>query len=106
MRGGVAVGPGDASGVEEEAEPVVVESSESVAGSFQLFDDQVEPFGGSVRCAGVVMVEDLCSPPGEGLFSPAGRNRPDPDYRPCHGHEPPLGFHTVHRLRTLSWTPL
>ena len=59
------VGPGDASGVEEAAEPVVVEPSESVAGSFHLFDDQIEPLGGSVRCAGVVMVEDLCPPPGE-----------------------------------------
>jgi hypothetical protein len=48
--------------VEEAAEPVVVEASESVAGSFHFLDDQVQSFGGSVGGAGEMVVEDLGPP--------------------------------------------
>ena len=44
----------------------MVEASEPVAGAFDLLDDQVQRFGGSVRCAGRTVVEDLCPPSGEG----------------------------------------
>ena len=47
-------------------EPVVVEPAEPVAGSFDLLDDEVHRFGGSVGGAGVMMVQDLGAPPGEG----------------------------------------
>ena len=49
--------------MEEAAEPVVVEPSEFVAGPFDLFDAQIQSFGGSVGGAGVVMVEDLAARP-------------------------------------------
>jgi len=45
----------------------VVESAESVAGSFDLFDDQVQAFGGSVGSTGGVMVQHFGAPPGEGV---------------------------------------
>ena len=59
-------GPVDASCVEEDAEPIVVEVAEPVAASFDLFDGQVQSFGGAVGSAGAVVVEDLGLPFGEG----------------------------------------
>jgi hypothetical protein len=58
-----SVGPGDAAGVEEDAEPVVVEASEPVAASFDLLHEQVESFGWAVAGAGGVSGEDLGLPP-------------------------------------------
>jgi hypothetical protein len=40
--------PGDAAAVQEESEPVVVEVTEAVPDSFDLLDQQVHRFGGSV----------------------------------------------------------
>ena len=59
-------GPVDASCVEEDAESVVVEIAEPVAASFDLFDGQVQSFGGAVGGAGAVVVEDLGLPSVEG----------------------------------------
>ncbi len=39
------VGRSDATGVEEAAEPIVVEPSEPVAGAFHFLDDQIQAFG-------------------------------------------------------------
>lgn len=75
------VGPG-ATGVEEAAEPVVVELVEPVAGSLHHFDDEVEPFGGYVGGTGVVMVEDLGPPPERASESSDGPLR-----TPHHPHE-------------------
>ena len=52
--------------MEQDAEPVVVEVAEPVAASFDLFDGQVQSFGGAVGSAGAVVVEDLGLPFGEG----------------------------------------
>lgn len=50
-----ARGPGDAAGVEEDAEAVVLEAAEAVPGAFDLLDAQVETLGRSVGGAGVVV---------------------------------------------------
>ena len=58
--------PGDAAGVEQHAEPVVVEVAEPVAGALDALDAPVEAFAGAVGCAGVGVDEDLGAPPGDG----------------------------------------
>lgn len=60
------VGPGDAAGVEEHAEPVVLEGAEPVAGALDLLHAQVETLGRTVRDLRIVPREDVASPPGEG----------------------------------------
>jgi hypothetical protein len=49
------LGPGDAAGVEEDAEPVLVEAAQPVAGAVDPLHAQVETFGGAVAGAGVVV---------------------------------------------------
>ena len=61
------VRPGGSAGSEEDAEPVVVESFEASAAAFHVFDEEVEALGRAVRCAGVVVGEDLGAPAGERL---------------------------------------
>ena len=59
--------PGDAAGVEEDAEPVVLEGLEAVTAALHLLHAQVQPFGRSVGRAGVVVGEDLGPPRSQGL---------------------------------------
>src|SRR5215207_6913162 len=55
-------GPGDAAGVKQHAEPVVVEGAEAVPAALDLLDAQVQAFGRPVRGSGVVVGEDLAAP--------------------------------------------
>ena len=55
-------GPGDAAGVEQDAGPLVVESTEAVAALLDLLGAEVQSLGRPVRCAGRVPGEDLGSP--------------------------------------------
>jgi hypothetical protein len=52
--------------MEKQAEPVVLEAPEAVAGALDLLDQQVEALGWAVAGAGVVMGEDLGPPRLEG----------------------------------------
>ena len=56
------MGPGDDAGVEQHAEPVVVEPAKTMAAALDLLNAEVEALGRTVRCAGRVPVEDLNSP--------------------------------------------
>lgn len=65
------VGSGDATGVEEDAESVVLEAAEPVTAAFQFLDAEVEAFGWSVARAGGVVGEGLPAPP-PGPTAPVG----------------------------------
>jgi RNA-directed DNA polymerase len=59
--------PCDAAASEEETESVVLHVAEAVADAADLLDEQVDRFGGAVRCpAGRVVGEDLVLPRGDG----------------------------------------
>jgi hypothetical protein len=54
------------SGIEEAAEPVGIEPAEPMAGSSDLLDDQVQPFGRPVGGAGGMLIEDLSTSAAQG----------------------------------------
>ena len=62
----VEEGPVGFAGVEEGADAVVGEAAESEGGAFDSFYEVVDGFGGSVGDAGVVPVDDLGVPAGQG----------------------------------------
>ena len=84
-RGLRSAGPGDAAGVEQDAEAVVVEGAEAVAASLDLLDAQVQALGGAVAGAGVVVGQDLAPPRLEGLPSDttSGTGRRGSRRSPC-----------------------
>ena len=61
------VGPGDASCVEQDAEPVVLEGAEPMTAPFDFLHAEVQRFGRAVRRAAVMVSEDLGSPLSEGV---------------------------------------
>ncbi len=76
MRGGRgACWPGDAAGVEQDAEPVVLEGAEAVAAALDLLHAEVEALGGAVAGAGDVVGEDLGPPGRRGSCRASGSRR-------------------------------